>query len=391
MLYFDCAGGAAGDMILAALIGAGASRERLIDGIEKLNIGAHAVIRETAKSGIRALSVAIETDDHHHAEDSHGHHSHRGLGAIMKMINDAALPDTVKENACAVFKRIAEAEAHVHGIPVEQIHFHEVGAIDSIADIVGAAILIDALKPSRILCSPVPSGHGEIKTQHGVLPNPAPATVEILRNMPTYRRDVAGELVTPTAAAIFAHYAGLFSMNVTGAVKAVGYGAGTKTFTGVSGLLRALIIDDNGNETVTARVLECNIDDMTPEALSHVLGVLMKNGADDAWLTPIVMKKGRPAYTLSMLTMRDDYSVFSDIMLRETTTLGLRIQPVDKVMLPREMKDVATEYGTVRVKIASAGGHLKMKPEFDDVQRIADERGVPFHRVYEAVIRAWKR
>lgn len=430
-LYFDCSGGAAGDMILAALLSLGAPRDVLDAAVSRLGLDARVTAMPVKRNSIAALLVNVDDGHHAHAHtphtphqspnqaylqstvDAHGPHAHvnRTLDDIVALIEGAKLAKRAAENAIAVFRRLADAEAAVHKVPAAQVHFHEVGAVDSLVDIVGTAILLDALAPESIIVSPLPYGYGDIHSAHGVMPNPAPATAELMKGVPSRRVDIEGELVTPTAAALLTHYASAFTNEVGGTIRAIGYGAGTKQYDGSSGLLRVLQIDaaaDQGmsagrvsspdpaakgrtheGDHVQAHVLECNIDDMTPEALAYVQSLLREAGADDVWLTPIVMKKSRAAFTLSVLT-EGDVQRFADIIMRETSSNGLRIVPLGKMKLPREMRTVTTEFGDVRVKVSRADSVTKMKPEYDDVERIAREKRVPIADVYAAVSRAWR-
>lgn len=382
-LYFDCGGGAAGDMILASLLHMNLPKDHLDEAIAKLGIpGVRVEVEPVMKHHVASYRVTVRHNEQHH---------HRHLKHIVEMIEASSLDAAVKENSIHVFRILAEAEAKIHAKTPESVHFHEVGAIDSIVDIVGAAALIDILQPGKIVVSPLPFGHGTIATQHGPMPNPAPATTEILKGIPTYGVDVAGELVTPTAAAIFKHYAHEFSRTLGGTISQTGYGAGTKDYAGSSGMLRAMLVRGNVARDTEARVIECTIDDMTAEELAYVQNALMEAGADDAWITPIVMKKGRAGHTLSLLTERDDYHPFIDILFRETTTWGVRIGVVLKEKLVRREEVIATRFGNVPIKIgALPTGDEKMKPEYEPCQAIAKEQDVPLKDVLDEVKHAYR-
>lgn len=389
-LYFDCSGGAAGDMICASLIDLGAGKvDEINEQLAKLKVG-HIKMKseKVMKNSVEAIHVSFEHEKQH---------AHRHLSTIKEIINEAGFSTAVSNDAVEVFRIIAEAEAAVHSTDIEKVHFHEVGAIDSIADIVSASYLINKLKEDkgveRVICSALPSGTGDIVCAHGTMPNPAPATAKILKDIPTYIKDVHGELVTPTGAALLKHFADEFVSGVNGVLKGSGNGAGTNDYKGSSCLLRSMLFENanNGKETAAAVVIESNIDDMSPELLSYVSDKLMENGADDVWYESIMMKKGRMAAKLCVLTEKTQHSVFTDIIFNETSTIGVRTHEVTKVKLKREEKTIETRFGKCSVKISKNDNTEKIKPEFEDVSKLARENNVTFSEVYEEAISAAKK
>ncbi len=297
-----------------------------------------------------------------------------------------------------MFKIIAEAEAYVHRKSIDDVHFHEVGAYDSILDIVSFCVLVDYIAPAKIISTPLPMGVGMIKCAHGIMPNPAPATIEILKGVPLYQTSIKGEMVTPTAAAIFKHFVSDYTYTFDGIIKGVGNGAGGRRYEGSSSICRAVLMEasnismptnpsvssDSGNGLDTANsgdekhyVLEANIDDMTGETMAYVQTLLMDNGASDCWFSPIIMKKSRPAHTLHVLTTKGRKESLLKIVLRQTTTLGVRIIEVSKAVLPREIVKLETKYGTITYKVKridETGVHAK--PEYEEVKKIAMQKGL---------------
>jgi uncharacterized protein (TIGR00299 family) protein len=387
--YFDCFSGIAGDMTVAAMLDAGLDFERLRSELAKMHLHGYRLERSTVqRSAISGTHFKVITEDEPSDHDGHHHHG-RHLSDIEALINDSGLADEVKRNAVAVFRRLGEAEAKVHDVPVERIHFHEVGAVDSIVDIVGACIGLHALGVTRFTASPLPVGHGFVRTAHGLMPVPAPATAELCRDIPTYPVDVDGELVTPTGAALLATLADGFGPPppMTGA--RIGYGAGARDLGERPNLLRLYLFDEaaaSGWETRDLTVLETNIDDLNPQVYDWALERLFAAGALDVWLTPIQMKKNRPAVTLSVLCEPGDREAMLGILARETTTLGVRVSTVQRYALPREMRNVATPYGDIRVKVARLpGGGKKAHPEYEDVRRAAETHGVPLSEVLASI------
>ncbi len=297
------------------------------------------------------------------------------------MINDSPIPENAKNNAIEVFKIIAEAEAYVHRKSLDEVHFHEVGAYDSILDIVSFCVLVDYIAPEKIISTPLPMGVGMIKCAHGTMPNPAPATVEILKGIPVYQTSIKGEMVTPTAAALLKHFVTEYTHSFDGIIKSVGNGAGGRRYEGSSCLCRALLLEmSNQNSTKSDEekhyILEANIDDMTGEALSYVQTLLMNNGASDCWFTPIIMKKSRPAHKINVLATKGRKDSLIKMMLRQTTTLGVRIIEVEKAVVFREIVKLETEHGVVNYKVKRIDDKVHVKPEYEDVKNIAMKKGL---------------
>jgi uncharacterized protein (TIGR00299 family) protein len=387
-LYYDCFAGIAGDMQLGALLDLGVEEAHLRAELSKLGVpGWDLSVLRTGRGGIAATRVEVLTCE--------AAPPHRHLSDILAILNASGLSPGAKRRSQAVFGRLAEAESRVHGIPVDAVHFHEVGAVDALVDIAGAAIALERLAPDRILCSTVELGSGLVRCAHGTLPVPAPATEELLRGIPTRRGGVPYEAATPTGAAILSSVVDTFTDVPSLTVTAVGYGAGRRDGP-IPNVLRVLLADQPGPATDAAAdgitgplaLLECNIDDMSPELYEHVLGLLFDQGALDAWLTPVIMKKGRPGTQIGVLCTEALAAPLTATLLTETTTLGVRRQPVARTALPREVRVVETEYGPIPVKLALQDGRpLKAKPEYEACRRIALEHGIPIRLIYEAVAR----
>jgi pyridinium-3,5-bisthiocarboxylic acid mononucleotide nickel chelatase len=378
VLYFDCFSGAAGDMILGALLDAGAPEAEVLTSLDTLNLDDWQLrMQTTTKSGLRATKVEVITDD---ATD-------RTYNDIVKIVTDAALSEKVKARALAIFDTLASAEGHVHAVAPEDVRFHEVGSLDSIIDIVGSCAALEHFMPTRIITSPVATGTGTANTAHGTIPLPGPAVAEILagRGVPILGRgDV--ELLTPTGAAILATVSDDFGPPPPMVIERVGYGAGTLDLD-MPNVVRVLVGTEVNGEDVTAVVMEANIDDMSPELLPDILELLLDEGAQDAWLTPIVMKKGRPAFTLAVLCGTDRVDRLRDMVFRETSTLGVRVTPVTKNVLDRHWVDAQVEGMVVRVKIGRQGlRNITAAPEHDDAVAVARATGLPLRRVYELAL-----
>jgi len=380
ILHFDCVSGISGDMTVAALIAAGVDRSALLENLESLKLhGFELQISETVVNGITATDVSVlvnETDGH----------PHRDLSAIEGIIDSSGISPGAKEFSHQIFRCLGEAEAKIHGRPVEKVTFHEVGAVDSIVDIVATAVCIDLLKADRITASKIPLGHGVTHSAHGMLPVPTPATVEILKGVPVYDSGIESELVTPTGAAVLKTLVSSFGALPPMRIEAIGYGAGKKRFERPN-LLRVLLgteVDGAPLEQLT--VLETNIDDMNPEIYSYLLPLLLQRGALDAFLTNIVMKKGRLAIQLSVLCRPGDENALEALIFRETTTLGIRSYTVTRHGLERRTAEVETEFGTVRVKLVYEGGiFVRAVPEYEECRLIAAERGLALREVYESL------
>jgi pyridinium-3,5-bisthiocarboxylic acid mononucleotide nickel chelatase len=377
-LYFDCFSGAAGDMILGALLDAGAPEADVLASLNTLSLDDWQLrTQTTTKSGFRASKVEVTTDDA----------TERTYNDIVKMVTDAALSEPVKARALAIFDTLASAEGHVHAVAPEDVRFHEVGSLDSIIDIVGSSAALEHFMPTRIVTSPVATGTGTAHTAHGTIPLPGPAVAEILagRGVPILGRgDV--ELLTPTGAAILATVSDDFGPPPPMVIERVGYGAGTLNLD-MPNVLRVLVGTEVNGEDVTAVVMEANIDDMSPELLPDILELLLAEGAHDAWLTPIVMKKGRPAFTLSVLCGTDRIDRLRDTVFRETSTLGVRVTPITKNVLDRHWVDAQVEGMVVRVKVGRQGSrNITAAPEHDDAVAVARATGLPLRRVYELAL-----
>ncbi len=379
--YFDCFSGVSGDMILGALVDAGLEPGTLREALASLPLSGYEVTFEKVmKNGIAATRARVVAA---------GHHPARRLDDILGIIDGSALSGPVKKAARDIFTCIARVEAGIHGTGIEEVHFHEVGAVDSIVDIAGACAALDLLGIREVHCSRINVGEGTVNTAHGVLPVPAPATAALLRGVPVYSSGIQAELATPTGAAIMAHFARRFGplpdMTITG----VGYGAGMKDLP-VPNLLR-VFIGDEGTQTGLEPIvsLETNIDDMNPEFYGHVIERLLAAGALDAYITPVIMKKTRPGTLLTTLAREDSAEQMRNIIFEETTTAGIRFHRMDRAVLGRETRRVATPYGEIAVKfLLDRGRVVTASPEYEECRRIAAERGVPLRLVYDEAKKA---
>ena len=381
--YFDCPSGASGDMVLGALVDAGCELPALEGALASLGVdGWHLEARTVERGGLHGTHLVVRTETGRRFHD---------LGEMLQPIERSALPDGVKARAGAVLRRLAEAEAHVHRVPVEAVHFHEVGELDTLIDVVGAVAGLDRLGVERVHVSPLPIGGGSVQTAHGRLPVPAPATAELLRGFPVYDNGVAAELVTPTGAAI------LTTLGTHGRLPAmtlerIGWGAGTRELP-VPNLLRVLVGEAapagaEPGELETLVAVETTIDDMSPQLYEPLIERLLKAGALDVYLTPVVMKRSRPGTVLSALAPPDLAERLAEVLFRETTSIGVRWSEVKRRRLPREMVRVTTTLGPVAVKVSRLGGQVvTVTPEFEEVRRIADAQGRPVREVLETVRR----
>jgi len=366
LCYFDAFSGIAGDMTVAALIDAGAAFEPLAEALGSLGTGATFRVEKVKRAGIAATRFIVEGGEQR---------AHRHLPHILRMIDAGALPDKVKENSAAVFRKLGEAEARVHGVPIEKVHFHEVGAADSISDIVGAAMGLSLLGIDEVHCSPVNVGGGTVATEHGLLPVPAPATAALLEGRPAYSLGPQVELTTPTGAAIVATLAASFGPMPAMRVSGSGYGAGTNEFKEQANVLRVMVGESSGaSEATSVAVIEANIDDSTPETLGYAMERLLAAGALDVTLTPVYMKKNRPGALLSVIARPDDRDRLAAVIFAETSTLGLRIQMAERRVEARNTAEVETRFGKVRVKISASGAFA---PEYEDCRKLALETGAP--------------
>jgi pyridinium-3,5-bisthiocarboxylic acid mononucleotide nickel chelatase len=395
ILYYDCFAGISGDMNLGALIDLGVDAGYLRSELTKLNIhGFELKLEKATRRGISGTLATIEIHDHHDHDDHH-HHHHRHLRHIQEIVNESSLSESVKTNALRIFQFIAEAEAKVHNIDIQKVHFHEVGALDSIADIVGAAICLDYLKVDKVHSSAIQLGGGMVKCAHGIMPVPAPATALIVENIPVKTGLVQHEATTPTGAAILAATVDEFTENIAFPITKTAYGIGQRDVSEIPNVLRVYLLEDKqAIEDVSIEnsiVLECNIDDMNPERYEFLLDKLFENGASDAWLTPIIMKKSRPANMVSVLCAAGKAGTLKAILFEHTTTLGIREKQVVKNMLRRQEKSIETPYGKVRVKECFYNGQiLRFKPEYDDCKALALKHNVPISVIESAVSKSMK-
>jgi uncharacterized protein (TIGR00299 family) protein len=368
--YLDAFSGISGDMTVAALADAGADAKALLAALDSLQTGATFRLEKTKRGEVAATKFHV---------DASGSTAHRHLKQILEMIDRADLQPRAKHNAKAVFERLGAAEAHVHDIPIEKVHFHEVGAVDSICDIVGACVLFDLLGIDAIYSSPLNVGSGTVQTEHGLLPVPAPATAELLKGKPAYSRGPSLELTTPTGAAIAAALAVDFGAMPAMRICATGYGAGSKDFPEHANVLRVMIGEASGaSESTTVAVIEANIDDATPQVLGYAMERLFDAGALDVTLESVLMKKNRPGTLLRIIAAPETRESLAQILFEETTTLGLRIYPAERRVKARRTVEVETAHGRVRIKIAEDGSFA---PEFDDCRRVAREAGVPLKQI----------
>jgi pyridinium-3,5-bisthiocarboxylic acid mononucleotide nickel chelatase len=379
LLYFDCFSGISGDMVLGALVDAGCDIAAIEKGLLGLGVSGWRISSERVmKNGLSATRVHVETSEHHH---------HRGLATILELISKANLPERVGERASRIFRKLGEAEAQVHNVPVEKVHFHEVGAVDAIVDIVGACIGFELLGIERFACSALNVGGGTVKAAHGILPVPAPATALLLHGAPTYSSGVERELVTPTGAAIVAALAEECGAQPRMTVAAAGYGAGSADLPGQPNVLRVFVGEaDEARAGIRAddevSVIEANLDDMNPQIYGYFVERALGAGALDVFTAPVQMKKGRPGTLLTLLCKPADTDRMMDLLFAETTTIGARTHTARRRTLARESVSVQTSLGAVRMKLSRMNGHvLNAAPEYEDCQRIAAEKQVPLKRV----------
>lgn len=373
-LYLDCGMGAAGDMLCAALL------ELLPDpdaAVQKLNgVGIPHVVFErmpSKKCGISGTHLAVRV--HGAEEHEHHHHAHSDLGSIEAILSGLRVSERVRADALAVYRSIAEAESHVHGRPVEQVHFHEVGALDAIADVTAFCLLMEKLAPDEVLASPVHVGSGTVRCAHGVLPVPAPATAYLLRDVPIYGGEIQGELCTPTGAALLKRFVCRFGAMPVLRVRAIGYGMGTKDFP-TANCVRALLGESDARATETVFALSANIDDMTAEQIGFCTERLFEAGAIEVYTVPVGMKKNRPGTLICALAKEDAKDAVLRAFFRHSTTLGVREAEMKRYVLDRTVEAHETALGTVRVKRAEGCGVKRSKIEYEDLARIAKAHGV---------------
>ncbi len=387
--YWECFSGIAGDMNLGAMVGCGLVVDELREDLSGLALEGFHIEHERVRRG------ALAADKIHVVIDTHGsEHAHRGLADIREILAASSLPAGVAERADEVFVALCDAEASVHGCSIEEVHLHEVGAIDAIVDVVGACCGMRRLGVESLICSPLNVGAGTVSTAHGVLPVPAPATARLLRDAPVYSSGPEAELVTPTGAALVAVLAEGFGRWPAMTVSAVGYGAGDNEFDELANVLRLVVgeRDDKGESAVSTRVsvIETNLDDCDPRIVGDLIPRLIESGALDAFATPVQMKKNRPGIQLTAIAAHADVDVIADMVLRETTTLGLRIHDVERRELSRRHIEVDTPFGRVRIKVGGLGNEdVNASPEFEDCRQRAREAGVPVKRVIQAASAAY--
>ena len=420
--YLECFAGISGDMLLGALVDAGVSAELLRQVVSTLAVGAELDIHSVDRSGIRSTKVDVRVDgklaeaaDHHHHDHDHSHdhdehsHSHehdhnhehghnhahahgRSWKEIRKLIAHAALREDAKTLALRTFELLAHAEAKIHGLPVDDVHFHEVGAVDTIVDIVCGAVGLCSLNVGRWYASPVNVGSGFVDCAHGKFPVPAPATAELLKGIPTYSSGPKKELTTPTGAALLRALECSFGEPPGIVAEAIGYGAGTRNPERFPNVLRLMIGEsaEAGGNRDRVTVLECAIDDATPQVLAYAVELAIENGALDAMASPVTMKKGRLGTLLTVLAKPQDAAAIEALLFRETTTLGIRRRNDERVILDRSFVTVETAFGRIRVKVASLGGEQRNAlPEYEDCRRAAREHGVPLKLIIETALAAF--
>jgi uncharacterized protein (TIGR00299 family) protein len=375
--YFDCFSGIAGDMIIGALLDSGLELSTLRRELNKLPLSGYEVKAfKTEKQGIRGTKFEVKAPREK---------THRNLKDIFRIIDKSSLDKKIKEDSKKIFKRLAEAEAKVHGVSVGSIHFHEVGGVDAIIDIVGAVIGLNILQVSKVYSSPLSLGKGFVKFSHGKFPVPAPATVELCKNIPVRYTDIEGELVTPTGAVIITTLAE-FSERLDFKINKIGYGAGSMSLKEIPNLLRVMIGEkDLYLEQDEILVLESNIDNTTPEVLGYLTEKLMEKGALDVYLIPVIMKKGRPGIILSVICNVDKLNELSSLIFSETGTIGLRTQFHLRKKLSRKIEIVKTKFGKVRVKIIGYEEKIHISPEFEDCKILAEKKNIPLKEVYREV------
>jgi len=433
--YLDCFSGISGDMFLGALIGAGVHERVLAETVEALGIGARLEVSRVTRNGIGGVKVdvyshgekdlpreeywrqrkqaeehaahmhhregrsakqqTVELLEHNYAPAAESQHRHgRGLTEIRQIIRRANISDAAKQTSIAIFEALGAVEAKIHQIAIEQVHFHEVGAVDAMVDIVCAAVGAEALHVDEIVCSPLNVGGGTVECQHGVLPVPAPATLELLQGAPLYSSGIQAELVTPTGAAIVKTLAKRFGAFPSMKVETTGYGAGTRELAGHANVLRLTIGEAQSDaaelEQETVTVLEANIDDLNPQVFGYVMDRLLEQGALDVFGLPVQMKKNRPGVLLTVLCKPEDRAAITKLIFTETTTLGVRRRDDKRQTLTRQWDTVATRWGAVRMKVASMNGTVtNYAPEYEDCRRLAAENKVPLKRVMQEALQRY--
>ena len=413
-LYLDCFAGISGDMTIGALLDLGLDFAFLKNELAKLGVSGYELsVARVDRSGINAAKFDVNVAQtfslsvEHHHDHPHDHsqhqaqteslrhvHDHRSLATIKHLIEASTLSEKVKQNSLAIFQRIGEAEAKIHGVDIESVHFHEVGAVDSIVDIIGACIGLEALGIEKIISSPLHVGYGTFTCAHGTYPIPGPAATEILRGVPIYAKEIEGELVTPTGAAIVATLASEFSKMPMMRVEKIGYGAGTRVYEKFPNVLRAVIgeleLEDATPDTIS--VIEANIDDLSPQIFGHLMEQVLAAGALDIFYTSVQMKKNRPGVLLTLLCAVSDREKFIDLIFRATTTLGVRHRDEKRVILRREFVTVETKFGAIKIKVArnQIGEVMNVSPEFEDCRAAAISYQVAVREVQLTAINSYQ-
>ena len=391
ILYVDCFSGASGDMLIGALLDAGLPFDMLRAALGSLALDDECTVSadQVSRSGIAATKFTVtETTG-----DAGGTHRHRHLTGITKLVNRSALSDGAKQRANRLFRRLAETEAAIHQMPVEQVHLHEVGALDSIVDIVGGVFAFEWFGAARIVASPVNVGSGTVVCEHGTLPVPAPATAALVSGVPVYAAGPPGELLTPTGALLVTEFAGEFGALPPMRIEAIGYGAGTRDPAGYPNVLRVLVGEEEAHDDGWERmaVVECEIDDMNPQIFGVLMQRLYDAGAVEVFYTAVQMKKNRPGTHVTVLVPPGRREAVSTALFRDSTTIGLRYSEVARDTLSRELVSVSTRFGDVRCKVARQNGAVtNVAPEFDDCVQLADQHGVPVKDVQAAGLQAYR-
>lgn len=381
-LYLDCSMGAAGDMLSAALLELIDERDAFVDELNSLGWECVEFMpEESIKCGIRGTHMSVlvhgaEEDSHHH-----GHHSHSSLQDVEHRLCHLRLSDDIKEDVLSVYRLLAMAESQVHGVPITDIHFHEVGTLDALADITAVCMLMRRLRPDCVIASPVHVGSGQVRCTHGILPVPAPATAELLRGIPIYGGEIQGELCTPTGAALLKYFVQEFRAMPTMTVDAIGYGMGRKDFPAAN-CVRA-VLGQTAPETDSVLELSCNLDDMSAEATAFAMDILLKNGALDVYTVPIGMKKSRPGTMLCVLCRPEKKDTMLHLLFKHTTSLGIRETEHPRYTLKRDIVSVQTPYGEVRRKDSSGYGVTRRKYEYDDLCRLAESHDLSLFELLE--------
>ena len=382
-LYLDCSMGAAGDMLTAALLELFPDPDAFMDKLNALAIPGVQFRKEIAtKCGINGTHISVtvngEEESEHMHEHSHGHH-HSSMSEIEQIVTGLKLSEKVRRDVLAVYGLIAQAESHVHGVPVTDIHFHEVGTMDAVADVTAVCLLMNELAPDEVVVSPIHVGSGQVRCAHGILPVPAPATAYILKDAPIYGGSVKGELCTPTGAALLKHFATRFGDMPVMKTRSIGYGMGKKDFE-IANCVRALL-GETKDKNDTVLEISCNVDDMTAEAIGFATERLFEGGAMEVYTVPIGMKKSRPGTLIRVMCREEDREKIIALLFRHTTTIGVREAVTRRYVLDRRMEALQTPYGEVRRKVSSGYGVSRAKYEYDDLARIAKERNISLDEV----------